>query len=151
MNITQHLDAVAAVIPTITEAKNNKVISSCFYSVSFHRENKTKEELIEALNWFLDGGKFTSHWKEEIPFRARKNSKKREKTTWFNVQKNGIEFQLGHTTIKNYVGDFWERGAEALVRNALCSKEGGFSYYNHSFVKYVLERGAVFEDLGEWK
>jgi hypothetical protein len=150
MNITQHLDAVAAVIPTITEAKKNKVISSSFCSVSFYREDKTKEELIEALNWFLDGGEFTSHWREKVPFGERKNSKKREKTTWFNVEKNGIEFQLGHTTIKNYIGDFWERGAEALVRNALC-KEGEFSYYNHSFVKYVLEQGAVFEDLGEWK
>jgi len=150
MNITQHLDAVAAIIPVINAAKDNKILRSFFCSVSFDYEDKIREEMIEALNWFLDGGEFTSRWREKVPFGERKNSKKREKTTWFNVQKNGIEFQLGHTTIKNYIGDFWERGAEAFVQRALC-KEGEFSYYNHSFVKYVLEQGAVFEDLGEWK
>jgi hypothetical protein len=89
MNIKHHLNAVAAVIPVIDAAKDNKVISSFFCSVSFNKDNKTREELIEALNWFLDGGQFTSRWREGVPFGERKNSKKREKTTWFNVQKNG--------------------------------------------------------------
>ena len=104
----------------------------------------------EILDWFLDGGTFTTHWCESVPYGERKNSKKRHKTFFFNVQKKCFRFQLGHTTQKNYDPCFWERGAEALVSSALC-KSGEFSYYNNSFIGYVRENGAIFQDLGEKK
>lgn len=148
--ITNQLDAVAAALPIIQNAKDSKVISSFFCSFAIDKDGKTADELKEILNWFLDGGKFTSYWKESVPYGERKNSKKRDKTTWFTAEKSGITFQLGHATVKNYVGNFWERGAEALVRSALC-KEGEFSYYNHSFIQYVQEKGVEFTDLGEKK
>jgi hypothetical protein len=148
--ITDQLNAVAAAIPVIQSAENSKVLSSFFCSFAINRDGKTAEELKEIINWFVDGGKFTSYWKESLPYGERKNSKKRQKTTWFFAEKSGVTFQLGHVTVKNYVGDFWERGAEALVKSALC-KAGEFSYYNNSFVNYALESGAEFTDLGEKK
>lgn len=148
--ITQQLDSLASCYETIKESKDSKLIGGLFSSFYINRDNKTASELKEILDWFLSGGEFTSYWKESLPYGERKNSKKRNKTTWFNVSKKGIEFQLGHVTVKNYIGDFWERGAEALVKSALC-KDGEFSYYNNSFVDYALKNGAVFTNLGEKK
>jgi hypothetical protein len=148
--ITEHLNELSASIPAIKASQEAGVISKLFCSFFFDKEKKTEAELKEALEWFLDGGSFASHWRESLPYGERKNSKKRQKTTWFLAEKGGVEFQLGHATVKNYVGDFWERGAEALVKSALC-KEGEFSYYNNSFINYVLEKGVEFKDLGEKK
>lgn len=150
MTTTEKLNKLAQLAALVAETKEEGFLGSLFTSVYIKRDGKTAEEMKETLDWFLDGGSFTSYWKEKVPFGERKNSKKREKTTWFFAVKNGVEMQLGHATTKNYIGDFWERGAEALVKNALC-KEGEFSYYNHSFVNYVLEKGVQFKDLGEKK
>lgn len=150
MNYTAQLNALAACHETIQQAKDSKLVSSFFSTFSIDKDKKTQEEMQEILDWFMDGGTFTSHWRESVPYGERKNSKKRDKTTWFCASKKGIEMQLGHATVKNYIGNFWERGAEAFVKNALC-KEGEFSYYNHSFVNYVLDKGVQFTDLGEKK
>jgi hypothetical protein len=148
--ITQQLDALAACYETIKQAKESKIINTFFSTFSIEKDHKTAEEMKEILNWFVDGGTFTTYWRESVPYGERKNSKKRQTTTWFNVSKKGIEFQLGHTTSKNYIADFWERGVESLVKSALC-KEGEFSYYNGSFIDYVLEKDVAFTDLGEKK
>lgn len=104
----------------------------------------------EILDWFVNGGKFTSYWRESVPYGERKNSKKRDKTFFFFAEKNGITFQLGHTTEKNYKENFWSHAADVFVKNALC-KEGEFSYYNLSYVHYLKSKEVVFEDLGEKK
>lgn len=150
MTTTETLDQLASFRSTIQAAQDQKLISSYFSTFTLNKDGRTKEELVEVLQWFLNGGKFTSYWKESVPYGERKNSRKRQKITWFLAEKSGVEFQLGHVTVKNYVGDFWEKGCEALVKNALC-KDGEFSYYNNSFVKYVLENGVEFDDQGEKK
>jgi hypothetical protein len=149
-NNTTLLNALASCFEVIEKSKESKLLGGLFSSFYINKENKTKEELEEILSWFLDGGEFSSYWKESSPYGERKNSKKRQKTTWFFAKKKGIDFQLGHITASNYSKDFWEMGAEMLVKSALC-KEGEFSYHNNSFVDYVLKKGATFKDLGEKK
>lgn len=148
--ITQKLDALSSLSGLIQDMKDSKIISTFSSTFSIEKDHKTREEFQEIIKWFLDGGEFTTHWRESVPYGERKNSKKKQVTTWFNASKKGIDFQLGHKTTINYNQSWMERGAELLVKNALC-KEGEFSYYNGSFISYALENGAEFKDLGEKK
>jgi len=137
--ITDQLNSLATSVSLINEAKEKGILSSFFCSFSFEPEGKSESELKEALDWFIDGGSFTSYWKESVPYGERKNSKKKEKTTWFRVKKKGIELLLGHVTVKNYDPSFREIGAEALVNCA----------HNDSFINYVKSKGVDFKDEGQ--
>jgi len=146
--ITDQLNSLVASVSLINEAKRKGILSSLLSSFDFEPKSKSESQLKEALDWFVDGGLFTSYWKESVPYGERKNSKKKRKTTWFWAKKKGIKFLLGHVTVKNYDPSFWEIGAEELVKSAIC-REGGFCAQNGSFINYVKSKGVDFKDEGQ--
>lgn len=154
-NATQYLDQLAAALNAARLADNQQLISSIggiaknvHISLSSGGILEQTEEFKKGVvEWFLKG-KLTTYRKVSVPYGERKNSKKKQTTQFFCAERDGLFVQLGHKTTKNYQPCFWERGAENLVKSALC-KAGEFSYHNESFVDYALQLGAKFEDLGE--
>ena len=75
--ITDQLNSLVASVSLINEAKRKGILSSLLSSFDFEPKSKSESQLKEALDWFVDGGLFTSYWKESVPYGERKNSKKK--------------------------------------------------------------------------
>jgi hypothetical protein len=154
MDAESYLDNLATTLEAARNADPLKVLSPISVGeraiLSLSTERDWSVEFKQGLVKWFSKGALSSYYKIDTPYGERKNSKKKERTTYYNAERDGLKVQLGHTTSKNYRPDFWERGAEALVKSAIC-KEGEFSYSNGSYLAEMLSLGVMFEDLGEKK
>ena len=154
MNIKDKLDAINEAAKVINEVKENDnllgVLSGGSICIDNTEKEKTKEDWIEILNWFIDGGEFTVTFRQSTPYGKRKNSKEVRTTHTYVAKKGEVTLQVGHENTLNYNPDFWEAGAEAFV-NSVFKKDGEFSYYNNSFLSFLLDKGVKFKDLGKSK
>jgi hypothetical protein len=112
-------------------------------------ESWNLEQRKGVAEWFAEGTLYT-YRKVSTPFGKRKNSRKKDTTSYFMAERGMLRCQLGHQTTENYVPDFWTRAGRNLVQSAL-QKEGEFSYYNFSYVNHMQGLGKTFEDRGEKK
>ena len=153
MTIAQKLEMMEKANSELIEAQtleDGKSLNSSIFSQKITIENKrlSQETIKEILDWFIqNGAKFVSEFRIEAPMFERKNTKKRERTTWYRLEKGNMIFNLSHVSESmNFNRSVWEE-----VGRWLCNENEALGYYNKGMLEYVKKSGLPLIDLGEKK
>lgn len=151
--IAEKLEKMNKAMSALVEAQDlgdERSLASFGVSIPYyvdHSNRLSQEELRAILDWFLNGGKFCSCFRITKPMFERKNSKKRQKTITFWLEKGNLHIQIWHTIIpQNFQNSAWETIGVSLLKE---NEELG--YYNGGLLRYVKNSGAELIELGEKK